>query len=83
MHTTRLISGIAGSPFYGWFLFRAGSAPALFFYPPLLRPPLACKKLRRMRENRTQRKEGHVQNFYLRFYRQRGPGQALQMRLQG
>lgn len=29
------------------------------------------------------RKEGHVKNFYFRFYRQRGPVNALQMRLQG
>jgi hypothetical protein len=29
------------------------------------------------------RKEGHVYNFYCRFYQQRGPVNALQMRLQG
>jgi len=31
----------------------------------------------------SKRKEGHVQNFYFRYYRQRGPVNALQMRLQG
>ena len=31
---------------------------------------------------RSKRKEGRVQNFYFRFNRQRGPVNALQMRLQ-
>ncbi|WP_040676965.1 hypothetical protein [Rhizobium mesoamericanum] len=31
----------------------------------------------------SKRREGRVQNFYFRFNRQRGPGNALQMRLQG
>ena len=30
-----------------------------------------------------ERKEGHMRNYYLRFYRPRGPIVALQMRLQG
>lgn len=29
------------------------------------------------------RKEDHVHNFYFRYYRTRGPVDALQMRLQG
>jgi hypothetical protein len=31
----------------------------------------------------SKRKEGRVQNYYFRFNRQRGPVNALQMRLQG